>query len=139
MHESSVRRITGFIVWFDITINYLLGAWLLFAPNGFDRLIGASTVMPLFFYRIIGIGLLLFAIWQTIMIRSNKIFTNNYLLPAIILAVIPVIILAAALLFGDFPVKPAWKMILWIGDLYMILLSAWYIRVLQIQARKAAP
>lgn len=127
MNTKTIQDTTKAIVWVDLTINILLGFWLSLFPEASDRIIGTEPVLSIFYYRMIGFGLLLFAAWQIWMIVRKQIITRPYLVIAIILAVLPIIALTSALLLGDFPLVQIWKTIIWIGDGYMVLLTTWYL------------
>ena len=132
MKHTIAQKITILIVWIDLVINYTLGLFLLFLPYAFDRMIGSLPVLSPFLYQVIGGGLIVFAGWQSYMVSKKLLFTIQYLWTAITLAILPVIILTTALLFGDFSIKTTWMIIIWLGDLYMVLLTAWYFKALSV-------
>jgi uncharacterized membrane protein YuzA (DUF378 family) len=111
----------------DMALNYALAAIMLAVPGFVDSTLGSAPMLSDLVYRIIGIGFLGFAIWQTLIVRKAKLSTAALYFAAI-LAFGPVIALTIALLM-DFALKPFWRYVLWVGNVYMLLLTVWYIYV----------
>jgi hypothetical protein len=108
-----------------MVLNVTLGAALLTLPGAADRTLGQSPLLPLLAYRVIGIGFLGFAGWQWTVLRRSSL-SAGALLFAALMALIPAVVLGAALLAG-FDLRPAWRTILWVGNIYMALLGVWYL------------
>jgi hypothetical protein len=121
----------------DMLLNWCLGAALTFFPAATDHLIGTSPVAAPVFYTVIGVLFLLFAAWQTTVIARRRMGP-----PALIFAAVmaegPVVLLTAALLFIDLPLRPGWRAALWAGNVYMLFLGVWYLFVAWLIARRAA-
>lgn len=111
----------------DMVLNYVLGVVMLAAPGLVDSTLGNAPLLPGLVYRVVGIGFLGFALWQTTIIRKANL-TAAALYFAAALALGPVIALTTALLM-DFALKPFWRLVLWAGNVYMLLLTVWYIYV----------
>lgn len=118
----------------DMLLNWLLGLVLLIFPSGLDRLIGTAPVLPLLLYRLTGIGFLLFAAWQTWIVRRGEIGPLGLTFAAL-MALGPVVLLTAALLFLDLPLEPLWRIVLWVANGYMVLLAVWYLTLARSVAR----
>ncbi len=112
----------------DTLLNWFLGIGLTAWPAFVDRLVGSAgmPIMPLMVYRAIGVIFLLFATWQTIIIARRKLGPAA-LIFACLMAEVPVVLLAVALLYMDLPLRPVWRAILWVGNGYMLFLGAWYL------------
>lgn len=120
----------------DMLLNWLLGAALLAFPQGVDRLIGQAPVLPVPVYRLLGAAFVLFAAWQTWVVRQGKIGPAGLIFAAL-MALIPFVLLTIALVFVDLPLRPLWRIILWAGNIYMFGLGSWYLTLARIQARRA--
>jgi hypothetical protein len=113
------------IIFGDMLLNWLLGVILLLVPGLADQLIGRSPMLPDWVYRVIGIGFIGFAAWQTWIVRKDEINPPSLIFAAL-LAEGPVVLLTAALVFGNFPLYLLPKILLWIGNIYMLVLGVWY-------------
>jgi hypothetical protein len=82
-------------------------------------------MLPDWVYRVIGIGFIGFAAWQTWIVRKDEINPPSLIFAAL-LAEGPVVLLTAALVFGNFPLYLLPKILLWIGNIYMLVLGVWY-------------
>ena len=109
----------------DMILNWFLGGILLFFPMLVDMTLGVTLIIPLVIYRFIGLLFWLFAAWQSWMFRRGRLGLLGLIFAAL-LAFIPVIALTVALVFMDFPLRIGWRIIHWIGDVYMFFLCAWY-------------
>jgi hypothetical protein len=119
--EFTLRR----IIFPDMALNYFLAAVLLAIPGVIDDIIGSAPILPPLIYRIMGLMFLGFAAWQTWVVRRN-IIAEPGLIFAGLLAEGPVIALTLALLFWNVPIYPIPRILLWIGNIYMLFLGAWY-------------
>lgn len=122
----------------DMLLNWFLGAVLTLLPAAVDNLLGREPVLPLLVYRVLGGGFLAFAAWQTWIIVRRDIGP-----PALIFASAmaegPVIVLTAALVFMHLPLRPIWRVGLWIGDVYMLLLGVWYAYLARLLLKEKQP
>ncbi|GAB4479607.1 MAG: hypothetical protein Kow00124_25490 [Anaerolineae bacterium] len=112
----------------DMALNVVLGALMLLAPGTVDRTLGASPLLPPVVYRVIGAGFLAFAVWQLVMLLRPALKPADLIFAAV-MAEGPVVLLTIALLRLPLDLRPAWRVILWIGDVYMLLLGVWYLFV----------
>jgi hypothetical protein len=127
---SFIERARAFtldrIVFGDMLLNWFLGAVMLLFPGAVDRLLAAtSPLLPSLVYRVVGIGFLLFAAWQTWVVVRH-VLGPRQLVFAGILAEVPFLMLTAALVFANFDLKLFWRLVLWVGNIYMLLLGGWY-------------
>lgn len=110
----------------DMLLNWFLGAVLALAPRLVDNVLGYAPLLSTLIYRVIGIGFLGFAAWQTWIVIRQDIRPGD-LVFAGLMAEGPVILLTIALLFLPLALRPGWRIVLWAGDVYMLLLGVWYI------------
>lgn len=111
----------------DTILNWFLGAVLTFFPRFVDRVLSFSPPMlPPVFYILLGVIFLGFSAWQTSVLVRQRMGPPA-LIFAGVMALLPFIGLTAGLLFLDLSLKPLWRVILWIGDIYMLLLGIWYL------------
>jgi hypothetical protein len=109
----------------DMVLNWFLGAVLTFAPGLVDDLLGAASLLPLPVYRIVGVGFLGFSAWQTWIIARGTIGPWSWIFAAV-MAEGPVVLLTFVLLFVDLALRPGWRIVLWVGNVYMFFLGGWY-------------
>ncbi len=121
----------------DMLLNWGLGAVLAFSPASVDRLITYARVVPLAIYRIVGVVFLAFAAWQTA-IELRRRLSPAALLFAALMAEAPVVLLTVVLVFMDVPLRAGWRIVLWVGNVYMLFLGAWYIFVARLSIRMPA-
>ncbi len=127
MDTARARAFTlRFVIPLDMLLNGILGVGLAFIPAAIDGWLGKVPLMPTPVYRVIGVLLLLFAIWQLWVVIRQEIGPGG-LFFASLMAEIPVFILTSALVFMDLPLHIGWRIVLWVGDAYMLLLGAWYV------------
>jgi Kef-type K+ transport system membrane component KefB len=121
-HRFTVQR----IVLADMLLNWFLGAALTGFPSAVDRLLGTAPFLPLWVARAIGVIFLLFAGWQTVIVARRRMGRAALVFSAA-MALVPVVLLAIALLFMGLPLRPGWRIALWAGNVYMLLLGCWYL------------
>lgn len=124
---SRAKEITHNIVFGDMLVNWFIGGAMTLFPKAVDQILGTSTMLPLSVYRVLGIIFLGFAAWQTWALRSRRETGSMSLFFAAFMALGPVALLTAALLFLPVPLRETWRVVLWIGDLYMLVLGVWYV------------
>jgi hypothetical protein len=112
----------------DMILNWFLGIALIAFPGSIDALLGMAPILPLLIYRLIGLGFLGFAAWQLVVVRRGRIGPPGLVFAAA-MALGPVIALTIALVAMRLPLRPIWRLILWAGNAYMLLLTAWYLFV----------
>ncbi|HEC23211.1 MAG TPA: hypothetical protein ENI95_09875 [Chloroflexi bacterium] len=110
----------------DMLLNWFLGGLLTFFPSPVDRLMGQAPLLTMGIYRLIGVGFLAFAAWQTWCIARQRLGPAGLVFAAL-MAEGPVVLLTIALVFMDFPLRPVARVALWVGDVYMLFLGAWYL------------
>jgi hypothetical protein len=116
------------LIFGDMLLNWCLGIIFTIFPLPVDRVLGQVSLLPPSIYRVIGVGFLLFAAWQTWVVIQGDIKPGG-LIFASLMAEIPVVLLTIALLFMDFKLRPGWRIALWVGNVYMLLLGVWYVFV----------
>jgi hypothetical protein len=116
------------LIFGDMILNWFLGLILTLLPGLADRVLGQANVLPFIVYRIIGIIFLAFAAWQTSLVMRGQLRPFDLFFAAA-LAEIPVVLLTIALLYMKLPLRPGARIVLWIGDIYMLFLGGWYIFV----------
>jgi hypothetical protein len=123
-HTLTVRR----IFFGDTILNWFLGVLLTFLPGWADRTLrrSAEPLLPASAYRVVGVVFLLFAAWQTAVLIRGRMGAPALWFAAF-MAEGPVMLLTAALVFLNLPLKPGWRIVLWAGDIYMFLLGLWYV------------
>lgn len=127
MNLERARQITLYrIILADMLLNWVLGIVLIAAPGMAGSLLSRTPLFPPLVYRLIGVVFVLFAAWQTWIVRRGTVGAPGLIFAAL-MALVPVILLTSALLFGRLPLYPLASVLLWIGNLYMLLLSAWYL------------
>jgi hypothetical protein len=129
MGIMTIEQATDFtikvIVRADMILNWFLGVILIMFPAQVDAIIGQRTVLPESLYRVMGTLFLVFAAWQAWKVVTRTIRPKGLVFAAL-MAEIPVVILTVALVAMHLPLEPFWRVVLWIGDIYMLLLGAWY-------------
>lgn len=114
------------LIFGDMLLNWCLGILFSVFPVPVDRMLGRAPLLPPIVYRVIGLGFLLFAAWQTWVVIQGDVKPGGLIFAAL-MAEIPVILLTIALLFMDFELRPGWRIALWVGNVYMLLLGGWYV------------
>jgi hypothetical protein len=115
----------------DTVLNWLLGFALLLFPQKIDDLLGRALLFPPAFYTVVGAVFLAFAAWQTFIIVRKKELDVSALVFAAIMAEAPTVLLTIALIYLPLALKPGWRVVLWIGDVYMFVLGCWYFLLTQ--------
>jgi hypothetical protein len=122
------------IIPYDNLLNWVLTALLIFFPEMVGRLITTVPVLPTIVYSVTGIGFGFFAIWQDwVLIRKRQERVDLWI--AATLAFAPAIILIVPLILFAPVVRPIWLALLWGGEIYMIILGLWYVRIAQLLIR----
>lgn len=111
----------------DLLLNWGLGFWLL-VGNADQVLMQNSPVLQPIVYRLIGLGFLVFALWQSWQLR--KPISPAALQIAYWMAILPILALGIALIIFNNMLRPIPRILLWLGELYMFFLSVWYSRIL---------
>jgi hypothetical protein len=122
------------IIFYDMILNFFLGFGFIFFYKNFEKLISPEKVLPVLIWRLIGIGFIFFAGWQT-KVLSKKNINSKELIFASLMALIPVIMLSYALIFMNFNLYLWSRIVFWIGNIYMLILGSWYM-FLAIKLRK---
>ena len=119
-----------FIFLADTILNWLVGLALLLIP--FDSLIMLNPpVIAVWVYRLIGLGYLGFALWQTINHKNSA--APKVLLFAFWMVFLPTLFMAWALIAFHHQLHPIARILLWIGELYMFILCGWYGHLYQLE------
>lgn len=121
----------------DTLLNWFLGGMMTFFPALVDRLLGSGRLLPVPVYQVFGAGFLLFAAWQTWILARRRMGAWA-LIFAGIMALGPFIGLTIALVFVDFALYPGWRIALWVGNLYMLVLGIWYLYLARMAAKEKA-
>jgi hypothetical protein len=116
----------GRLIFGDMLLNWVLGVLFTFLPNLVERVIAVGPLLPPLIWRVIGVIFLLFAAWQTWIVVRRDIGPVGLIL-ACDMAWVPVVLLTIALVFMAFPLRLWARIALWIGDVYMLFLGAWYL------------
>jgi hypothetical protein len=112
---------------FDTFFNWALGIMFLFFFRPLERLMSKGPLLPDYLWIIIGAVLLLYGIWQTYVVLSGT-FSRNVRLFCCITAWGPVLLLSYALLFMGFDLYLAAHVLIWTGNIYMLVLGTLYFR-----------
>jgi hypothetical protein len=112
---------------FDTFFNWALGIVFLFFYHPVEKLMSNGTLLPDFVWIIMGAAWLLFGIWQTYIVIGNR-FGRKVWLFGCITAWGPFLALTYALVFMNFDLFIAARIIIWAGNLYMCLLGALYLK-----------
>ena len=112
---------------FDLTLNWTLGLVLVFFPEIINRLIFKTPVFGSLFYITLGVLFLFFAFWQTVVHFLKRVFRSFNLAFAAVMAIIPIILLTQALFSFHPLIRSLTLMLLWLGNIYMTFLTAWYL------------
>lgn len=123
-NEIAVRLLTG-----DRILNVILGVAFIAIPGPIESILGDGPLIPYVAWRVIGVIFVLFAIWEHIVIRRPPLSIAS-LAFASFMALLPVLLLTAALLFLPVPLNTFGRVILWAGDVLMLLLGVYYAQVI---------
>jgi hypothetical protein len=126
--DGAMRVTLSYLFRGDTILNWFLGCVLLVFPSRVDSTLGQHSLAPLLVYQVIGGGFLLFAAWQTVMAIRRRLGPWGLVFAAL-MAEIPVILLTVVLVFMNLDLLPAWRLVLWLGNGYMLLLGVWYVFV----------
>nr|MBN1229184.1 hypothetical protein [Anaerolineae bacterium] len=131
MNPQAARRFTLKRLFFgDTLLNWFLAFVLIIFPGLVDRVLGRERLAPPLVYMLIGAGYLLFAAWQTYHVAQSRLGAPALYFAAA-MAEGPVVLLTIILLMA-LPFRLGWRIVLWIGNIYMLLLGVWYIYVARI-------
>jgi hypothetical protein len=125
------------IIFPDMVLNWFLGIVLLLVPKWIDDVVGTGPVLPIPAYYVMAVLFLVFAAWQVWIIRRNDIREPG-LIYAALMAEGPVVVLTMALLLWNLPLYPVVRVLLWIGNIYMLFLGAWYFTLAYLINRRRA-
>ncbi len=110
---------------FDAILNIAVGLIFLFLSERVEGLLFNGSMLPHYVWIILGAGFLYFAYWQIrITIRSKA--GRTALIFALAAAWVPALLVTVLLVVPLLPVSTGGRLILWIGDFYLILLGAYY-------------
>jgi len=123
--DDAMRFTRDYLFRGDMWLNWFLGCMLLLFPSQLDGLLGQRSLLPLLVYQVVGGGFLLFAAWQSAVVIRRHL-GSAALVFAALMAEIPVVLLTAALIYMHSDLRPASRVVLWVGDGYMLLLGVWY-------------
>jgi hypothetical protein len=110
----------------DMVFNWFLGGLLTVFPGFADRVLTTTRFFPITAFRLIGIGFLIYSAWQTFIIAKERLVPRA-LRGAAWAAFGPVVVLTGGLILWAEVIAPFWTIVLWVGDVYMLLLGLWYI------------
>jgi hypothetical protein len=110
----------------DAALNWFLGCVLVFFPSAVDDLLGRHPLAPKLVYQAIGGGFLLFAAWQMVVIIRRRLGPGGLVFAAL-MAEVPVVALTIVLVFMNLDLFPIWRVVLWLGNGYMLALGMWYL------------
>lgn len=120
------RQITQRIIRGDNVINWVLGTALILAPDFFNRLLFGQEVLSHWLYIVLGVGFIWFAAWQVETFLNPEELEKPALRFSALLAWGPVLALTIILLsLGERMILFS-KIVLWLANLYMLLLGIWY-------------
>lgn len=119
------RATAGYLFPGDTALNWFLGAVLAFIPVRVELIIAYGTILPVFEMRLVGVGFLLFALWQTWVIARNALNEVNLTI-ASFLAFVPDAALVWGIVSLNPPFRPLFRVLIWAAVVYMILLGIWY-------------
>lgn len=130
-HSFTLRK----LFFGDMLLNWFVAAVLIPFPVFCDTMLGTAQLFPYGYYRVLGVIFLLYAAWQTAIVIKSAL-TPGALWFSAILAEVPVVLLTAALVGLGLPLRPQWRIILWIANFYMLFLGVWYIFVARLVNKK---
>lgn len=129
MTKTNRKELTLKIIQYDSYLNWFLGIFFIANPNLLLSYFSPYLQLPFSFWLLLGVGFILFAFWQTFfIIRPNKI-NSTQLQAAAALAWLPVLALTFFLALIPYVFYPNALLLLWIANIYMLLLGAWYLYV----------
>jgi hypothetical protein len=128
MKHTGVKKTTAYRFFlFDTFVNWGLGILFLFFYHPAEKLMSDGPLLPDFIWIIMGAAWLLFGIWQTYIVIANR-FSRTVRLFGCITAWGPFLALTYALIFMNFDLFMEARIIIWVGNLYMCLLGALYLK-----------
>lgn len=124
LNALAVRILRG-----DANVNVILGVIFIAIPDTIEDVLASAPLIPFIIWRVIGVIFILYAVWEVIVVRRPPLSASS-LAFASMMALVPVVLLTTALLFGDFALRPLGYILLWIGDAVMLLLGSYYAQVM---------
>lgn len=124
LNALAVRILKG-----DAVANVIIGVALIAFPAPIESALGYAALMPFIIWQIIGAVFLVYAVWEFIVVRRPPLSAAS-LAFASMMALVPVVLLTIALLFGNFALRPIGYVVLWIGDAVMLVLGSYYAQVI---------
>jgi hypothetical protein len=113
----------------DTIINWIIAGALLLFPTCVEGLLAGGALLPKAVYAALGAGFLIFAIWQTVVIWRRTVIERGVMGFAALMALLPAILLAAALCFATLSLRRWAGAALWAAVAYMLLLGSLYAHV----------
>jgi len=112
---------------FDTYFNWGLGILFLLFFSQAQRWMSHEPLLPDYLWICLGAIFMVFAWWQTYIVLKNR-FGKPARLWACISAWISVLVLTYALVFMHFDLFVEARMVIWTGNLYMLILGGIYLR-----------
>lgn len=125
MTADDYNALTVRILFYDMWLNIALGIVLVAAPGPLESVLGDGPLIPFIAWRIMGLLFLGYAAWEWFAIRNAPLSALDVAF-ACIMALVPVVLLAAALLFLDVPLNTLGWILLWFADIFMLVLGSYY-------------
>jgi hypothetical protein len=120
-----MEKFTLWLIRTDMFINWFLGFVLVFFPHRIERLLTFELLLPLSIWVIMGIVFLGFAVWQLKVVKKGSLEPKELKFAAF-MALVPVVLLTAVL-FVEIPLYFWARVILWVANIYMLVLGVWYL------------
>jgi hypothetical protein len=113
----------------DTILNIILGVAFVAIPGPIESVLGDGPLIPFIIWRVIGVIFVLYAAWEIYVTRRPPLSVAS-LAFASVMALVPVVLLTAALLFLPVPLNTFGRVILWFGDGLMLVLGSYYALVI---------
>jgi hypothetical protein len=111
---------------FDTFINWILGILFIFFFRYVEAFLSYRQMLPDYIWISMGTGLLLFGFWQTYVLYKGR-FSPGSRLFSCVMAWLCFAALTYALLFMQFPIKVFPLILVWTGNVYMLILGVLYL------------
>lgn len=116
------------LIAFDMVLNLSLGILLPLFPTKISNMMLLETSLPeKFLITIIGLGLLLFGLWQITLVSRKEIGVNALKFLGFA-AILPAILLSLFLILGKHLISDLGLYLMIIGDLYMYVIGFLYLK-----------